>query len=469
MGSDLTQGTLIDVVWRMSWPLVVTMLGCAVVDLVRVHIAGMLSAPTQAAVGFAEHILMIAVLVATAIANGTAAVVARAFGAKDLNGAIVGTAQSLRIASVIGAGLAVAAFALSKLVLPYYSESPEVIREAADYLGLACWHLIPFSIMCSINAAFRGLGLTKVQLQVSLVLLGTDVLANYALVALVWPHVNLGIGGVAFAANLSSSAAMLFALYKLNRSGLAAAIANVDQACWSSTKHILHIGLPCALLELSRMTSAFVLFFVLSRCAHPAQAVASWALGMRLEAFVFLPLDALALAAAAIVAQNLGARRTARAWSASCTIMGLSIAMMIAASTAMFILAEAIAGAGSSDGEVVSFTSAYLRLNAICEPFLALEVILGAILQSMGDSRVPMSIGFVSNWMVRLPAAALLALGIGLGPAGVWLAMTISNTLAGLLMLIRFGTNSTWAAFVSALVRPVACRLVLGHGMAKNV
>ena len=55
-----------------------------------------------------------------------------------------------------------------------------------------------------------------------------------------------------------------------------------------------------------------------------------------------------------------------------------------------------------------------------------------------------MSIGILSNWIVRLPVAALLGLSAGFGPAGVWLAMTVSNILAGLLMLSRFCSNDTW-------------------------
>jgi len=450
MSSDLTEGNLVNVIWRMSWPLVVTMLSCATVDLIHVHIAGMLSASSQAAVGLVDQMMMIAVLIATAIGSGTTAVVARAIGAGDRNGAVLATSQALRVAAVVGALLSVGAFAAGKLLLPQYCSSPEVLTEAAAYLSVITWYLVPFAIVCSINAAIRGLGSTTLQLQVVLLMMVTDVVLNYGLVSFVWPTARTGLAGIAIVAIVSSTAGLLLALYKLNRSPLAGSISNLDKLCWYQTKRILRIGLPCALLELTRVTSTFVLFFILSHCRQPQEAVASWALGMRLEAFLFLPLDALALGAAAIVVQNLGAMRIDRAWSASWTIAGLGLGLMVVASALMFSLAEPIARLGSSDANVITYTTDYLRLNAVCEPFLALEVILGAILQSMGDSRVPMSIGILSNWIVRLPVAALLGLSAGLGPAGVWLAMTVSNILAGLLMLTRFCSNDTWTMLSSS-------------------
>ena len=49
-----------------------------------------------------------------------------------------------------------------------------------------------------------------------------------------------------------------------------------------------------------------------------------------------------------------------------------------------------------------------------------------------------MRIIIIAMWVIRLPLAYLLALGLGFGAKGVWTAMVISMVIQGILMAHRF-------------------------------
>lgn len=69
---------------------------------------------------------------------------------------------------------------------------------------------------------------------------------------------------------------------------------------------------------------------------------------------------------------------------------------------------------------------------------MALSSTLGGGLQGAGDTKGAMWVIVVSMWFIRLPLVYLLAMPLGYGAAGVWVAMISSMTVQGLLMIVRF-------------------------------
>lgn len=120
----------------------------------------------------------------------------------------------------------------------------------------------------------------------------------------------------------------------------------------------------------------------------------------------------------------------------------IGIWMMVLFSIALFLLAEPIARVMSHDPKTIAYTSSYLRINALAEPFLALGMILSGALQGAGDTRPPMWISLFANWIVRLPLAWLLALILGYGPTGAWISMTISVILTAFLVMWRYQSRA---------------------------
>lgn len=438
----LVEGSLWRAIWVMSWPLLLTTISSSIVGMVDLQVAGILGSAQQAAVGVCEHIIFLFVIFILSISVGTTALVSRAYGAGDVTEAVHATAQSIVIALIIGAASALVAALISPFIIVLSTRSSEVLALGEPYLRIYAFYLIPFSIINIVNAAFRAIGDAKTPLLVVASMTVVNVMGDYTLVLGNWPVAGLGVKGIALSGLIACGLGSIIAFFKLKHSPLALSVAHLLPINPILVRRILKVGIPSACQRLSWVLSIFVLFFVLSRCPNPTHALASWTVGMRLEAFLFMPILALSLAVSSIVGQSLGAHDKERAFKAGWHVTWIGIWMMIVFSTALFLLAEPIAKVMSHDLKTIAYTSSYLRINALAEPFLALGVVLSGALQGAGDTRPPMWISIFSNWIIRLPLAWFLALILNYGPTGVWISMTTSVTITGFFVMWRYQSRA---------------------------
>jgi len=434
----LVSGSLWKAIWTMTWPLILTTSSSSLVGLVDVQISRQLGSAAQAAVGVSEQILFMFMVFIMATGVGTTALVSRAAGAKDPDEVDRTTGQSLILSISMGLVLTVLCLTLSNLVIFNAGNSREVALAAKQYLHIYAFVLIPFSINVIVNSAFRAIGRATSPLIIILVSTALTIAGDYLTVVRNWPVAGLGLRGIAFSGVIASSVATIVALLLVLRSPLRNSLKCLLPFTRSYAARILKIGIPSAFNRLSWSLSVFVLFAILRHCDHATEALASWTIGMRVEALIFMPLLALGLAVSSIVGQNLGARQVERAIKAGWQVAFIGIAMMIVLGIALFCGADLLARCMSRDLTTIGYTVAYLKINAFSEPFLALAMVLSGALTGAGDTRTPMWFAIFTNWLVRLPLAWLLAVSWHFGPAGVWISMATSITMNGLLTMIWY-------------------------------
>lgn len=440
--APLVTGSLWRAIWIMSWPLLLTTVANSLVGMTDLYVAGKLGSISQAAVGLSEQIIFMFLLFIMATGTGTTALVARHWGEGDREKAFKYTAQSLIMAVMMGAGLALASSLGAHFALAPFTKSPEVTGLCTIYLGIFSLYMVPFSVVCITNAAFRAIGDAKTPLAIVSTFTSLSILGDILLVMNNWPIAGLGIRGIAYSALTASTIAATLALYKLSRSELAPSLKMVNQVIPEMIRRIVKIGIPSALQRMAWATSTFVLFFILARCPMPTESLASWTIGMRVEGLMFMPVMALSMAVSSIVGQNLGAREIERAYKAGWQVAWIGIGLLTVMAAVLFLSATFIANAFSKDPTTIAYVISYLRVNSLSEPFLALGMILGGAFQGAGDTKTPMWITFMTNWVIRLPLAYFLALHLELGPTGAWWAMTLSVVIMGFLTAWRFRSRS---------------------------
>lgn len=440
--APLVQGSLWHAIWTMSWPLVLTTLASSMVGLTDVSVAKYLGPAAQAAVGVSEQILFVFMVFLMSIAVGTTALVSRATGAGDRETAIRETGQSICFSFGLGLLLTIIALSGARLALSFFTDSLEVVQAGTVYIQNYSFFLIPFSIVCICNAAFRAIGDTKTPLLTVSIMTAVNVAGDYLTVLGNWPVPGLGMIGIAWSGVIASAIGSVIALSRIKASSLGPCLNQLLPIQKESIKKLVRIGFPSALQRMGWALSVFVLFYILGKCPTPDRALASWAIGMRVEGLVFMPLMALSLSVASIVGQNLGAKETQRAYQAGWNVTMIGVLMMTILGTCMFSFAEPLAKAMSHDPTTIEYTMRYLQINALAEPFLALGMVLSGALQGAGDTRTPMWITIFTNWIIRLPLAYYLVIFCGLGPTGAWISMTTSVTIMGLLAAWRFQSRS---------------------------
>ncbi len=419
-------------IWRLSWPLVLTMIVNAAIGLLDTWVAGHVSPVAQAAVGLVMQLILLINATTTAVAIGAQALVSRFVGAR----AWAEAGRAAQQALLLGLILSLVVMPPMWVLAPYFFDAmgaPPAVRETGTwYLRALLLGLLPMDLGIVLGAIFRARGRTVALFAANLA--EGVVWMSGSLVLGLW--LGWGLMGLATGFVLGKLANAVIGFGLLRQMGLYKAIVEPWRVDWGWFRRILEIGLPAGGQVLIRNLGMMAYFGILGLLARPTEAVAAFSIGFRIESIAFLPVFALNIATATLVGQSLGAGRPDRAEAAVWRVATVGIVVMGAFAVFFWFTADLLAGVFTADPVVRGYAADYLRVIAISEPFLAIGMVINGGLQGAGDARAPMVAVFLFQILLRLPLAYALALGVGLGPSGAWWALTVS--------MIAQGIGITW-------------------------
>jgi len=436
-------------VWTLAWPSIITMLMQTVNSLMDVFFVGHLpnGAHALAATGIGGSIMFLLISLAMGVSVGTTALVARFEGAEDAVGGIQATGQSITLsllcALVFGAIFYCGRTALVGVLLDS-SHNPEAARLCTEFIGIALLAVVPLFMMNVLMGAFRGLGDTRTPMLITIATIATHIGLNSVLIygRLGFPRMEVRGAATAFAASLFVG--LVLYLFALKRSPLGSALQYEHlrlKPDWAW--RIFRIGLPAAGQAVIRQLGMMSFTGMLARTVEGTASVAALQIGIRAESIAFMPGFGYSVAAATLVGQNLGARNPRRAEQSAWAATYQAIAVMALMAAAFFAMAHFLAGVFTSDASVRLLGADYLRVNAICEPFLALGMVLTGALQGAGDTMRPTYITLFTMWVLRLPFGYLMMFVLHLNTHGAWIAMSVTTITGGLMTVCLFRAG-TW-------------------------
>jgi Na+-driven multidrug efflux pump len=106
---------------------------------------------------------------------------------------------------------------------------------------------------------------------------------------------------------------------------------------------------------------------------------------------------------------------------------------------AVFILwPERLVGIFTSDPEVLALGATCLRVVSYGYAFYAWGMVMVQAFNGAGDTATPTWINLGCYWLFQIPLALFLARAAGLGPLGVFLAITIAESLVAVVAVLLF-------------------------------
>jgi putative MATE family efflux protein len=278
----------------------------------------------------------------------------------------------------------------------------------------------------AVDAAFRASGNTRTPFY----LLATSVAITLALDPILilglFGAPKLGIAGAAIATVLTRGAAFLMGLVILVRRGLI----RVARPRLAPILAVSRVGLPTALTGVSFSVIYVVLTRTTTQFGTPA--LAALGLGHRIESWLYMVGVGFGAAAAAIVGQNLGARRPDRAARAGWITMAFASTPGLVVCALMLAVPAQLAAIFTADAAVIAETATYLRIAAIAQLFVAAEVVLEGALGGAGDT-VPPMLASTALTASRIPIAAWAA--ARWGTTGIWWTITLTAVARAVAMM----------------------------------
>jgi putative MATE family efflux protein len=260
-------------------------------------IVGRLGTPELAGLGIAATVLATFVNVSIFLAYSTTAAVAHLLGAGDLRGALRQGVDGCWLALLIGGGTLVLGLPLTPWIVALFNPAPNVAAHAETYLRISLAGIPAMLLVLAATGVLRGLQDTRTPLVVAATGAVVNVPLNLALVH----GAGLGIAGSAIG-TVAVQTATIFAV--IVRPGAHRHGASL-RPHWPGVRRSFDAGVPLLIRTLA-MRVAFIVTTLVATALGTAPLAAhqvvfnTWLL-------LALVLDAVAIAAQALVGRALGA------------------------------------------------------------------------------------------------------------------------------------------------------------------
>jgi len=419
--------------FTLAWPGIVEQLIRASGQTVVFAFVGHLGAVSIAAMGAALQFTFLPFPIFNALSIGTVALVSRRMGEGRTDEADNIVRQSLLLGTFLGIVSGVAFAVLAEPLLGLIGAAPEVAVVGAPYLALVGGLNVFQTISIIGMAAVRAAGDTRTPMVFS----AAFSLLNVPLTYILMNSAGLGVLGAAIGLVLSM---VLFALATVVILWRGHAGLTIAGGAWRISgerlRALLSISLPSAAESLLFSVGILALSGLVFRLG--TEAYAAHQIVNQLESLSFLPCIGFAAAASALVGQSLGMERPSRAMQVGWAAARMAALWTTVAGLLLVLFPRTFLGIFTSDPGVVVAGVGSMVIIGVAQPAQAVIFTIGGALRGAGDTRFTLTATIINWFVVRFPLAVLLAFPLGLGLAGIWVAITVDYVVRAGLMAFRF-------------------------------
>ena len=211
---------------------------------------------------------------------------------------------------------------------------------------------------------------------------------------------HMGVEGVAYATIIAQGISAILVMVTLLRTSSCVRLdVKKLRIHLPVLRQIVYVGFPAALqMAVTAFSNVFVQSYINQ---FGADAMGGWTAYAKVDPFVYLPMQSLALAATTFVGQNLGRGQMERARKGVRTALILAIVSTIVLSPAIVIAAPQLVIFFNDKPEVVEYGTLFLRWMIPCFVVICASEIYAGALRGAGNSRTPVLIMLGSYVLFR--------------------------------------------------------------------
>ena len=407
-------------------------------------IVGHLGVAQLAGVGLASAVLHTAVGLMVFLAYSTTPAVARAIGEGKLPKALAAGRDGVWLALVLGLVLAAAGFAGAELLVDLMGATGDVRQFAVDYLRWSMPGLVAMLLIFAGTGVLRGLQDTRTPLIVASAGFTLNIVLNLALVY----GLNWSVTGSAVGTSIAQWAMALVYLMIVQRNARNHGV--TLRPDWRGVRAMTKVGSWLMLRTLSLRIA--ILATVLVVTAQGSVNLAAHQLAMTIFTFLAFALDALAIAAQALIGKELGAANPAKVRELTRTMIRWGAGFGVATGVLLAVVAPWAGILFTSDAGVQSALTLALWVLAAGQPLAGYVFVLDGVLIGAGDAKY-LAIAGVVNLAVYAPllvAVRLAAVDGAAGLAWLWVAFSLGYMAARAVTLGLRARTDKWMVLGSS-------------------
>ncbi|MDF2579820.1 MULTISPECIES: MATE family efflux transporter [Microbacterium] len=406
--------TLNREILRLAVPALGALIAEPMFLIVDAALIGHLGVVPLAALGIAGAVLQTIVGLMVFLAYATTPAVARRFGAGDSTSAVSAGIDGLWLALGLGAVLAAVGSLATPLLVGMFGAGEAVATDAETYLRLSMWGLPAMLIVFAATGLLRGMQDTVTPLWIAGLGFGANALLNVVFIyGFGWGIAGSALGTVI--AQWGMVGAYVVVIGRLARRHSASLRPRADgmrgSARLGGWLFLRTVSLRAALLATVAVATGL-----------GTSELAGWQVAFTIFSTAAFALDALAIAAQALIGRGLGAgdesfvRRVLGRTVAWGAWFGVLVGGLIAATSGVIGLLF------TGDSDVAALVQPALLVLAVAQPVCGIVFVLDGVLMGAGDARYLALAGGL-NLVPFVPALLVIGALHPEGAAGLaWLA-----------------------------------------------
>ena len=372
-----------------------------------------------AAVGASFPLLFTLISLVIGVGIGATIIIAQFFGAKDIKN-VIRTIDTLFIfmffASIL---VTLTGILLSKPIFQLIQLPADILPYAVDYFNIYMLGSVFFFGFNSITSILRGMGDSKTPLYFLII----STILNIVLDLIFVVGFKLGVKSVALATVISQAVALILAIIYLNKTH---DFINLSWRKLQFDREILNkslkIGFPVGFQQAFVALSMLAMYWLVNRFG--TDATAAYSVVFRIDTFASMPAMNFAMALAAFVGQNLGARKPERVRHGLLSTFYMTSAISIVMSIIGIFFAGPVMRLFTTDITVIEIGKGYLQVVSGFYIVFSTMFVVGGVMRGAGDTFIPMLITFCALWVVRIPVGYYLSEKWGY--FGIWWSVPIA-------------------------------------------
>ncbi|HMB65141.1 MAG TPA: MATE family efflux transporter [Eudoraea sp.] len=431
----------------LAVPVITGMLGHSFVQFADNIMVGQLGTAELAAVSLGNSFVFIAMSLGIGFSTAITPLVAEADGAGNRADGKSALKHGLVLCTLLGISL-FALILLSKPMMYFMDQPPEVVTLAIPYLDLVAFSLVPLIMFQAFKQFSEGLSQTKYPMYATILANVVNIIVNYLLIFGSFGFPKMGIIGAAIGTLAARIIMLVFLWVLLNKKKKFKEYVtgfNMRTIEQKVIRKIIELGFPSALqmfFEVAIFTAAIWLSGVLGKNPQAANQIA-----LNLSSMTFMFGMGLGVAAMIRVGNQKGLRnfRELRRIAQSIFVLTLLLEIVFAALflacrhwfPTLYLDVDDLANQADNT-MVIGMAAQLLLVAAFFQISDGLQVVILGALRGLQDVKIPTFITFIAYWLIGFPICFYLGLFTELKSTGIWIGLLSGLTASAIMLYIRF-------------------------------
>ncbi len=386
-----------------------------------------------ASVGLAGFFTWLGAAVFLLIKIGVEVRVSQSIGRDDEDSARIYARTGVQLELIFAVIFTLVIGIFAKFWMSFFNvQSVVVYNNAVMYLQIISIGMIFYLMNPVFSASLNGTGKTKVPFFIS----GIGLALNMVLDPLFINIFHWNISGAAYATVISQIiVSIIFIIYFYSHHSLLSKAHYFKPIDIVKAKDLLRLGFPVAI---QNALFCFISMFIARIVSQYGDAAnATQRIGSQIESLSWLTAGGFQTAIGAFVGQNFGANQPKRVLRGVRYTLISMVSYGVVISILMYVFAGPAFGFFLKDSDSLPLGIDYLHILAFSQLFMIVEAIVSGALNGLGKT-IPESINSLALNILRIPMAYIFIYQFNLGLNGVWLSITISSILKGIVIYVYY-------------------------------